>query len=316
MVDFSKLKAKSGKESVSELTKMFAEKSGGNNPKNENGDDERFWQPTVDKAGNGYAVIRFMPPIGDEEDKFVKTYSHGFQGPTGKWYIEKSLTTINQPDPVTDYNNKLWAANKDDKSSERVQARAQKRKLYYIANIYVVTDSGNPENNGKNFLFKFGSKIFAKIKECLLPEFDEEGRTIEHDDYSPQNTFDPFDLWNGANLLLKIRKVEGYRNYDKSEFAKCSPLSKDDDELQEIHSKGYSLKEFVDPKNFKSYEELEKRFKLVLGEEEHENTTSTLREEAPKASKTRSAPKAAESKATYDEDDEDSDAIFRKLSEE
>ena len=170
-----------------------------------NQEDNRFWQPEVDKVGNGYAVIRFLPPSQGEDLPWVRIWNHGFQGPTGKWYIEDSLTTIGLPDPVSELNNQLWnSGNEADKDV----ARAQKRKLTYISNILVVTDPGRPDNEGKVFLFKFGKKIFDKIKDVADPQFQDE------------ESVNPFDFWSGANFKLKIRKVEGYRNYDKSEFDK------------------------------------------------------------------------------------------------
>ena len=216
-------------------------------------DDTRFWQPSVDKAGNGMAIIRFLPaPAVDGEDAlpWVRVFSHGFQGPGG-WYIENSLTTLNQKDPVSEYNSTLWnsgiEANKDI-------ARKQKRRLNYVANIYVVSDPSNPENEGQIKLFKFGKKIFDKITEAMNPEFADE---------TPVN---PFDMWEGANFKLKIRNVEGYRNYDKSEFAeKSALLDGDDAKLEALWKQEHSLKDFLDPKHFKSYEVLKARLDKVLG---------------------------------------------------
>ena len=215
-------------------------------------EDTRVWQPTVDKAGNGMAIIRFLPaPAVDGEDAlpWVRVFSHGFQGPGG-WYIENSLTTLNQKDPVSEYNSTLWnsgiEANKDI-------ARKQKRRLNYVANIYVVSDPSNPENEGQIKLFKFGKKIFDKITEAMNPEFADE------------QAVNPFDMWEGANFKLKIRNVEGYRNYDKSEFADKSALYDDDAKLEELWKKEYSLKEFVEKKQFKSYDQLKGRLDKVLG---------------------------------------------------
>ena len=216
-------------------------------------EDTRLWQPTVDKAGNGMAVIRFLPAPavdGDDALPWVRRFDHGFQGPGG-WYIENSLTTIGQKDPVSEYNTTLWnsgiEANKDI-------ARKQKRRLHYIANVYVISDPSNPSNEGQIKLFKFGKKIFDKITEAMNPEFADE---------TPIN---PFDMWDGANFKLKIRNVEGYRNYDKSEFADASALLDGDDEkLEGLWKKEYSLKEFTDPSNFKSYEVLKAKLDKVLG---------------------------------------------------
>jgi hypothetical protein len=219
-------------------------------------DDNRFWQPEVDKAGNGYAVIRFLPAPavdGDDALPWVRIFNHGFKGPSGKWYIENSLTTIGQKDPVSEYNSALWNATSDENSPQRKQAREQKRRLTYIANILVVTDPKNPANEGQVKLFKFGKKIFDKITLAMNPQYQDE---------KPMN---PFDLWNGANFKIKIRQVEGYRNYDLSSFDNPSPLSDDDAMLEKIWKSEYSLKEFTDPKNFKSYDELKRKLNDVLG---------------------------------------------------
>jgi len=216
-------------------------------------EDTRFWQPEVDKAGNGMAVIRFLPaPSIDGEDglPWVRVFNHGFQGPGG-WYIENSLTTLNQKDPVSEYNSTLW--NSGIEANKEI-ARKQKRKLTYIANILVVSDPANPSNEGQIKLYKFGKKIFDKISEAMNPEFADE---------TPVN---PFDMWEGANFKLKIRNVEGYRNYDKSEFADKSALfDGDDSKLEELWKQEYSLKEFLEPKQFKSYEVLKARLDKVLG---------------------------------------------------
>ena len=219
-----------------------------------NNDNEGFWQPTVDKANNGSAVIRFLPAPKGEELPWVRVWSHGFKGPTGKWYIQNSLTTIGKPDPVGELNSKLWNTGLE---SDKEIARTQKRKLAYIANILVVSDPGNPSNEGKVFLFKFGTKIFDKIKDAMNPEFDDEVAV------------NPFDFWEGANFKLKIRNVEGYRNYDKSEFAKPTEIADDDDDIEKIWSQAKSLQAWVAPDKFKSYEELQKILDGVLG-----NTTA------------------------------------------
>lgn len=241
------------------------------NPSSDRRGDDRFWQPEVDKAQNGYAVIRFLPPTKSEELPWVRVWSHGFQGPTGKWYIENSLTTLNLPDPVAEVNAELW--NSGTEANKEV-ARKQKRKLAYYTNILVVKDPAHPENEGKVFLYKFGKKIFDKIKDLMQPQFEDE---------KPIN---PFDFWAGANFKLKIRSVEGYRNYDKSEFESVSQIAEDDADIESIWNKQYLLNEFVDPKNFKSYDELKKKMTMVLGggtaipraaevEEEFETVAST-----------------------------------------
>ena len=233
-----------------EIEKINAPAEGGGK------DDTRFWSPEVDKAGNGYAVIRFLPAPaidGDDALPWVRIFNHGFKGPSGKWYIENSLTTIGQKDPVSEYNSQLWNSSSDDSSPARKQVREQKRRLTYIANIMVITDPKNPENEGQVKLFKFGKKIFDKITLAMNPQYEDE---------KPMN---PFDLWNGANFKIKIRQVEGYRNYDLSGFDSPSALSDDDAKLEKIWKSEHSLKEFTDPKNFKSYDELKRKMNDVLG---------------------------------------------------
>ena len=211
--------------------------------------DDRLWKLDVDKSGNGYAVIRFLPAPNGEDLPFVKLYSHAFQGPGG-WYIENSLTSLGQKDPVSEYNTTLWNNGTD---AGKELARKQKRKLTYISNIYVVKDPSNPENEGKVFLYKYGKKIFDKIMEAMKPEFADE---------TPIN---PFDFWAGANFKLKIRRVEGYQNYDKSEFGSAEALFDDDAKLETIYNSLYNLNEFTDANNFKSYEKLKERLDSVLG---------------------------------------------------
>ena len=214
------------------------------------GGDDRLWKPEVDKTGNGYAVIRFLPSPEGEDIPWAKMYSHAFQGPGG-WYIENSLTTSGGKDPVSDYNRTLWnSGNETDKDT----VRKQKRKLSYYANIYVVKDPTNPQNEGGVFLYKFGKKIFDKIMEAMQPEFEDE---------TPIN---PFDFWGGANFKLKIVKKDGYWNYDKSEFDVISPLIEDDEALEALWKKEYSLSAVVAADQFKTYDELEKRLKYVLGQ--------------------------------------------------
>lgn len=245
MVDFKKLRANSGKASLEKLTAELQKLSS----KQQGTKDDRFWYPNVDKAGNGYAVIRFLPSADEDDVPFIRVFEHGFQGPSGSWYFENSLTTIGKPDPVSEYNTKLWNSGQE---SDKDLARKYKRKLNYIANVYVITDRSNPENEGKVFLFKFGKKIFDKLNEAMNPQFEDE---------SPLN---PFDLWEGANFMLKIRNVEGYRNYDKSEFAKATPLA-DDESMQSICEQVHSLRAFLAPDQFKPYEDLKAKFEKVLG---------------------------------------------------
>ena len=211
--------------------------------------DERLWKPQLDKTGNGYAVLRFLPAPEGEELPWAKIWNHAFQGPTGQWYIENSLTTIGQKDPVSELNTRYWNSGVE---SDKEIARRQKRKLQYFSNIYVVSDSKNPDNEGKVFLYRFGKKIFDKIMEAMQPAFDDE------------IAINPFDFWKGANFKLKIRKVDGYWNYDKSEFDPVSALLDNDDALEEVWKKQHSLKEFSAPTNFKSYDELKTRLATVL----------------------------------------------------
>ena len=293
---------------VKEVEKMNTGSSGGA--------DERFWKPEMDKTGVGSAIIRFLPAPEGEELPWVKMYAHAFQG-NGGWYIENSLTTIGQKDPVSEYNRELWNSG-SDKDKETV--RKQKRKLSYYSNIYVVKDPAHPENEGKVFLFKFGKKIFDKILNAMQPEFEDE---------EPIN---PFDFWGGANFRLKIRKVEGYWNYDKSEFDSPSPLFDDDDALESLWKKEYSLSAIVAPDQFKSYEDLEKRLKYVLGQKSaraavqeqedeygsYEQTPSKEEsviaelEQSYARSKSPSLPKIE----TSDEDEDDALSYFQRLAED
>ena len=211
--------------------------------------DDRLWKLDVDKSGNGYAVIRFLPAPENEDLPFVKLYSHAFQG-SGGWYIENSLTTLGQKDPVSEYNSQLWNNGTD---AGKEMARKQKRKLTYISNIYVVKDPANPENEGKTFLYKYGKKIFDKLTAAMQPEFEDE------------EAIDPFDFWQGANFKLKAKNVAGYRNYDSSEFAAVSPLLDDDDAMESIWKKELSLSQFVAPDQFKTYDDLNVRVEYVLG---------------------------------------------------
>ena len=270
------------------------------------GADERLWKPELDKTGNGYAVIRFLPSPEGEEIPWAKMYSHAFQGPGG-WYIENSLTTVNQKDPVSEHNRELWnSGNEADKDV----VRRQKRKLSYYANIYVVKDPSNPTNEGKVFLYKFGKKIFDKIMEAMQPEFEDE---------TPIN---PFDFWQGANFKLKIVKKDGYWNYDKSEFDSVAPLLDDDDALEALWKKQYSLTALTAADQFKSYEDLKKRLDYVLGQKQP--TRRVFDEELDDESEGRGsftpdfkskAPVAAPV-ASGSADEEDALSYFQKLAEE
>jgi len=250
MSSFANLKR--SRNDLDKLTKAIEDTTSPTSKEAGSKDDTRLWQPTVDKAGNGMAVIRFLPAPavdGDDALPWVRRFDHGFQGPGG-WYIENSLTTLGQKDPVSEYNTTLW--NSGIEANKEI-ARKQKRRLHYIANILVVSDPSNPSNEGQIKLFKFGKKIFDKITEAMNPEFADE---------TPIN---PFDMWEGANFKLKIRNVEGYRNYDKSEFAdKSAILDGDDEKLEALWKKEFSLKEFTDASNFKSYEVLKAKLDKVL----------------------------------------------------
>jgi len=296
-MDFNALKTSRGTFDglLKEVEKIATPQTQENNSK-----DDRFWQPEVDKAGNGYAVIRFLTPPKGEELPWVRVWNHGFQGPTGKWYIENSLTTLNKADPVSELNTVLWNSGIE---ADKDVVRKQKRRLTYIANIYIVKDPAHPENEGKVFLYKFGKKIFDKIKDVMQPQFEDE---------DPVN---PFDFWKGANLKLKIRNVEGYRNYDKSEFEKSSPLSDDDSELEKIWSKQYSLTEFLDPKNFKSYDELKAKLQMVLASNGSPSARAdeiSLPEERAKPQLSKPVPK----KEVSFDDEDDSLSYFAKLANE
>lgn len=244
-MSFSDLKKQSKLGSLTEKLLKEVEKMNSSNSSS----DERLWKLECDKAGNGYAVIRFLPAPEGEDLAFVKLYAHAFQGPGG-WYIENSRTTLGEKDPVSEYNSELWNNGTD---AGKEIARKQKRKLTYISNIYVVKDPTNPENEGKVFLFRYGKKIFDKIIAAMQPEFEDE------------EAMDPFDFWTGANFKLKAKNVAGYRNYDSSEFAPISVLNGDDKVLEGIWKKQYSLAELVAPDQFKSYDELKKRLEYVLG---------------------------------------------------
>jgi hypothetical protein len=297
MVDFSQLK----KASSQSLDKLTAELNKLSNPQEQKKGDDRFWQASVDKAGNGYAVIRFLPAPAGEDIPFVRLFDHGFKGPSGKWYIENSLTSINQKDPVSEYNSYLWNLSNDDNSDSRKQARAQKRRLHYISNIYVVKDPSNPENEGKVFLYKYGKKIFDKLNDLMNPQFPDE---------APVN---PFDFWQGANFNLKIRNVEGYRNYDKSEFSKSSPLLDDDEELEKLWKKEYPLQVFLAPENFKSFDDLKTKLNTVL-DVAASNVRKAEEEDVPWA-RTSVAPtfKSSPSPKIDEGEEEDEMAFFNKL---
>jgi len=270
--------------------------------------DDRIWKLECDKGGNGYAVIRFLPAPNGEDLPFVKLYSHAFQGPGG-WYIENSLTTLNQKDPVSEYNTSLWNNGTD---AGKETARKQKRKLTYVANIYVVKDPANPSNEGQVFLYKFGKKIFDKLTAAMQPEFEDE------------EAIDPFDFWQGANFKLKAKNVAGYRNYDSSEFARQDALLDDDDAMEAIWKKEYSLAELVAPDQFKSYDELKKRLDYVLGNTttRHAAVDEELEDESEGRGSTRELTEdlrdelsSLKPTASVDDDDDDTLSYFAKLAE-
>ena len=290
-MSFSALKKSSGKfdKLQNELEKL-------NTPTNTSSfQDDRFWKPELDKSGNGYAIIRFLPQAADEELPWVRLWNHAFKGPGG-WYIENSLTTVNKKDPVSEYNTELWnSGNESDKDI----ARKQKRVLKYFANIYVVSDAKHPENEGKVMLFRFGKKIFDKITEAMNPEFADE------------EALNPFDLWKGANFKLKIRKVDGYWNYDKSEFSAPSQLLDTDEELEEVWNKEHSLKAFVAPDQFKSYDELKEKLNRILTGSGVGSATVSDITEAPRFNKTEEYQEPVSAEA-----DEDTISYFSKLADD
>jgi len=268
--------------------------------------DERMWKPTIDKMGNGYAVIRFLPATEDQDLPWVRYWDHGFKGQTGKWYIERSLTSIGQDDPVGVLNSKLWNMSDDDKSPTRKQARDQKRRLHHVANVLVVSDPANPQNEGKVFMYQFGKKIFDKIMDAMQPQYADE---------TPMN---PFDFWEGADFKIKIRKVEGWVNYDKSEFSSASELSSDEAYLEGIYNTLHPLSEFTDPKFYKSYADLEKKMNDVLDlqSEMPMAQQSMMNAESPAPVMRETPPQTIEEMATASDDteeEEDTMSYFAKL---
>ena len=268
---------------------------------NNGGTDDRLWKLEVDKSGNGYAVIRFLPAPDGEDLPFVKLYSHAFKG-SGGWYIENSLTTLGQKDPVSEFNTQLWNNGTD---AGKDAARRQKRKLTYVSNIYVVKDPANPENEGKVFLYKYGKKIFDKLTAAMQPEFEDE------------TAIDPFDFWQGANFKLKAKNVAGYRNYDSSEFTAQSPLLDDDDALEALWKQENSLQEFVAADQFKSYDVLKKRLEYVLGNKTApRQDVETIDEDDDRGSAEQLVTAAVASKPSpVEEDEDDTLSYFAKLAE-
>ena len=284
-MSFSDFKKRS-QTSIDDLTKKLEETESKKSYK-----DDRFWRPQLDKASNGYAVIRFLPAPDQEDLPWAKFYSHAFQG-RGGWFIENSRTTLGENDPVSEANNELWNSGIE---SDKDIARQRKRKLQYISNILVVSDPANPENEGKVFLYKYGKKIFGKIQEAMQPEFDDE------------ESINPFDFWKGANFKLKVRKVAGFVNYDKSEFESAAQLfDGDDSKLEDLWKKEYSLTAFTDSSNFKSYDDLKAKFRHVVGSDIRSTETQTENVESQTATREESV------------NDEETDALsyFERLANE
>jgi len=301
-MDLSTLKSK--RYDINKLVSAAQEAGGGE--KGDRKENLDLWKPTVDKAGNGYAVIRFLP--SESEVPWVRYWDHGFKGPTGKWYIEKSLTSLGQQDPLGEYNTKLWNSGNEE---DRETVRKQKRRLHYVVNILVVSDPSAPENEGKVFMYQFGKKIFDKIQDLMSPQFPGE------------TPVDPFDLWNGADFQLKIRNVEGYRNYDRSEFKAPSTLMDGDEtQLQATLNQLHDINQYVDPANYKSYEALQTKLYEVLGQVAprtiaEEVAIDTVAEPAPAASapaqEVAVSAAAATAEDAGDAGDEDAFSYFQKL---
>ena len=305
-MDFESLKQ--SQSNFDQITKALETKLAPEDQANKNKyQDDRLWKPELDKTGNGYAVIRFLPASNGEEMPWQRVWTHAFQD-KGGWYIENSLTTLNQKDPVSEENTRLWNTGLD---SDKEIARKRKRKLSYYSNIYVVSDPKHPENEGKVFLFKFGKKIFDKITEAMQPAFEDE---------KPIN---PFDFWKGANFKLKIRKVDGYWNYDKSEFEGVSQIKDSDDDIKAIWEKQYPLKPFVDPSNFKTYDELKEKLNRVLTGTQSAVTADQIDLPPMSATTAKSEDSPAMSSTTVsmpsselDNDEDDTLSYFSKLADE
>ena len=295
-MDFESLKTSSS--GFDKLTKALEENLNPEDSKKQNKyQDERLWKPELDKTGNGYAVLRFLPATSGEDMPWVRLWSHAFQGPGG-WYIENSLTTLGHKDPVSEENTRLWNTGVE---SDKGIARNRKRKLSYYSNVLIVSDPAHPENEGQVKLFKFGKKIFDKITEAMQPEFDDE---------TPIN---PFDFWKGANFKLKIRKVDGFWNYDKSEFEGVSAIADNDDNIKAIWEKQYPLKPFLDASNFKSYEELKEKLNRVITGTKTTETVENV--DLPSTSTAKVQSNDSASTATASESDDTLD-YFSKLAEE
>ncbi len=266
--------------------------------------DDRFWRPQVDDAGTGTATIRFLPEAPGEDTPFVLYYSHGFQGPGG-WYIENSRTTLGEKDPVSEMNTRLW--NSGDQAKKDLVSQRYKRKKSYVSNILVIDDPANPENNGKVFLYRYGTKIYQKIQDAMKPEFSDEEAIV------------PFDFWKGANFRLRIRKVAGFLNYDKSGFDSMSELfDGDDDRLKKLWDGEYKLNEFVDSSNYKSYDELKSRLEMVLGSSAPKETAENTSLESTNewGSDEPSSTPATNSESSAPSEEDDAMSYFEKLASE
>ena len=293
-MDFETLKSSSS--NFDKLTKALEQNLAPEDQSNKNKyQDDRFWKPDLDKTGNGYAVIRFLPSVEGEDLPWQRIWSHAFQD-KGGWYIENSLTTLNQKDPVSEENTRLWNTGVD---SDKEIARKRKRKLSYYANILIVSDPKHPENEGQVKLFKFGKKIFDKITEAMQPAFEDEA------------AINPFDFWKGANFKLKIRKVDGYWNYDKSEFETPTTVASDDNAIKEIWAKQYALKPFLAADNFKTYDELKEKLNRVLAGARNAETVDKTDLPPQSNGKAKSMNDSVDAS-----DDDDTMSYFSKLAED
>ena len=300
-MSFANLKSSRGS-SIDQLVK--AAEAVSTKTETKNYDDDRFWKPTRDKAGNGYAVVRFLPAKEGEDLPWVRYWDHGFKGPTGLWYIENSLTSIGKDDPVSESNGLLWNTGRDE---DKALARERKRRLHYVSNVLVVSDPSNPQNEGKVFVYKFGKKIFDKIMDVMQPQFADE---------DPVN---PYDFWEGADFKIKIRKVEGWVNYDKSEFAQAAPLmGGDEEQLEGVYNKLHSLADFIDPKNYKSYDELKAKMNKVLGVDAGHVSmdNNSMMQSAPVVEQPTMAAAESAPLSSSDEGEEDTLSYFDKLAQQ
>ncbi len=294
-MSFSNLKRNRG-----QIEKLVSAAEGvGGSGNNNSYKDDRMWKPTLDKSGNGYAVIRFFAAGEGQDLPGVRYWDHGFKGPTGKWYNEGSLTSIGKEDPVGEMNSRLWNSGND---ADKEQARDQKRRLHYVSNVLVLSDPANPENEGRVFMYQYGKKIFDKVMDMMQPQFQDE---------APVN---PFDFWEGANFKIKIRKVDGWVNYDKSEFDSQTELYDGDDaKLETVYNSMHDLNEFTDPKNYKSYSELKAKLDSVLGTQPTIREEIALGEETPAPQMREMPPQSIEEASDTENDDDDTMKYFAQL---